>query len=126
MTGFKWAKDNKLGLINLIGSVSSIVGFAILILSLLSENSRRPPQVIVWQYVFFIISVLFISSSIVFTYVWVAEGLTEERLSSRLVVRLSCKLFVGVILAGVGFDGLISSIHWTWWLIGLYDAFAQP
>ena len=124
MTGFKWAKDNKLGLINLIGSVSSIVGFAILILSLLSENSRRPPQVIVCQYVFFIISVLFISSSILFTYV--AEGLTEERLSSRLVVRLSCKLFVGVILAGVGFDGLISSIHWTWWLIGLYDAFAQP
>ena len=38
-----WVKQNALTVVNLLGSVASIVGFAILILSIASADSNLPP-----------------------------------------------------------------------------------
>ena len=112
-----WVKQNALTVVNLLGSVASIVGFAILILSIASADSNRPPEVIVWEYVFFFMSLTFVSASVVFTGFWITDGLAASSHSTRAarVVLVAFKLTIGLLLVGAGLDGLVSSIHWTIW-----------
>jgi hypothetical protein len=113
-----WVKQNGLTVVNLLGSVASITGFAILILSMASADSNRPPEVIVWQYVFFFVCLIFISASAVFTVFWIADGLATSSHATRTanIVVVTLKLTIGLLLIGIGLDGLVSSIHWTIWL----------
>jgi hypothetical protein len=73
-----WVTQNALTVVNLLGSVASIVRFAILILSIASADSNRPPEVIVWEYVFFFMSLIFVSASVVFTGFWITAGLAAS------------------------------------------------
>jgi hypothetical protein len=111
-----WVRQNALTFINLLGSVASIIGFAILILSIASSDSSRPPEVVVWQYTFFFMSLIFVSAAVVFTGFWIADGLATSTTSRAVnVVLVSLKLAVGLLFIGVGLDGLVSAIHWTIW-----------
>ena len=114
--GLMWIKKNKFELVNLIGSVSSIVGFAILILSIISADSALPPEVIAWQYAFFVMSVFGIAATVIFTFFWVSEGLLSQRRVSTNVLVASLKILFGFLVVGVGFDALVSAIHWRWML----------
>lgn len=111
-----WIKHNALTLINLVGSVASIVGFAILLLTIAASDNARPPEVVVWQYVFFFMCLILISSSIVFTWFWIVEGLAGARYQKATKVAVvTIKLCLGMLMIGAGLDGLVSAIHWTIW-----------
>jgi len=114
LDGWNWFKDKKLQLVNLVGSVCSIVAFAILIIGTLSGESALPPEVRVWQYIFFATSIVFIFSVIVFTFFWISEGFSKQRNTSLNILIASIKILVGLMGVGVGFDALVSAIYWTW------------
>ncbi len=116
MSGSVWTKASKFEIINLVGSIASIIGFAILILTMISANSNRSPEVLVWQYIFFLMSTIVTSCVVVIFYFWILDGITTGRSTKRIIIGSTCKLLIGLLLVGVGFDAIISSIYWTWWM----------
>ena len=116
-----WIKNNALVLINLVGSIASTIGFAVLILSFAAADSNRPPKVVVWQFTFFVMCLVFTAASVIFTYFWIFDNMPNRAPAIQVLIG-TVKLCTGIFLVGVGFDGLMSAIHWTWW-IPLISAF---
>jgi hypothetical protein len=113
MLDWEWIKNNKFHIVNLVGSISSIVAFAILMLSIVSSGNKKPAEILVWQYTFFIMSIVGISAAIVFTALWIMAGNKKQRSVPFGVIIATSKIFIGLVLVGIGFDALICAVNWT-------------
>ena len=116
MSFWQWIKNEKLAFINLIGSIASIIGFAIVIIGMF-VSTDRDPEILIWQYVLFFLSLFGMTASAIFTYVWIKEGLSAQAsIGSRSIIVSFLKLCVGVLLFGIGADGAVAAVRWKIWL----------
>jgi hypothetical protein len=122
MDYWQWIKNEKLSFINLVGSIASIIGFAIVIIGMF-VSTDRDPEIIVWQYILFFLSLFGMTASVIFTYVWIKEGIgSSAPVSSKNVFVAFLKLCVGVILLGLGADAAVAAVRWKVWLWGPISA----
>jgi hypothetical protein len=114
-----WAKGHKIELINLVGSIASIVGFVIVIIGMFSGVSDRDAETVLWQFVFVFLAVLAIAASILFFYFWIVEGLQRRPLNTKGgVATVFWKLCLGIVALGIAGDGALAAIQWKFWLYG--------
>ncbi len=122
MNYWQWIKNEKLSFINLVGSIASIIGFAIVIIGMF-VSTDRDPEIIVWQYILFFLSLFGMTASVIFTCVWIREGIGSfNAVSSRNVFAAFLKLCVGVLLFGLGADAAVAAVRWKVWLWGPISA----
>ena len=121
-----WIKRNKMAVVNLIGSAASIIGFTILILSMVDANSVRTPETKVWQYAFFAISLIAAAAVAVFSCIWVKEAFDVQGRSLRYSFTVaSMRVVIGVLLLAIALDGTVSAINWTIWFWEPYSAIRE-
>jgi|ERR1700733_54596 hypothetical protein len=111
-----WERGKVFEVVNVVGSVASIIGFAVLIISWFSASATRDPETVFWQYVWFIIALVASAAIIVFFTIWIANGLSNYPANTTLgVLVIALKVVLGLILLGLAGDGMIAAVRWTIW-----------
>jgi len=107
---WEWIKNNKFNIVNLVGSICSTIGFAIVLINILAVgNTNLPPEINLWRYIFLLMSIVFIACSIVFTSLWISE---DRNSGKGYVLSVTLKILFCIFLIGIGFDALISALYW--------------
>jgi hypothetical protein len=120
-----WIKEHKLDAINLVGSVASILGFAVVIIAMFSGSSDRDAETRLWQGILFVISLIAMSFIIIFCYLWIREGIQSHApYTSSGIAKIFLKLCVCLLALGVAGDGMIAAIQWNIWLRGAIRSLA--
>ena len=111
-----WDRKQTFEIVNLVGSIASTLGFAILIVSWFSSSSDRDAETILWQYVLLAIALIASVGIFVFCGIWIVNGLSKYPANSGAgVVVIGVKLCLGLLALGIAGDGMIAAIHWRVW-----------
>lgn len=104
----------------ILGSVSSIAAFALVILDKIASVDDLPGQLVGWRFVFIIFSILGIGGFTVFTYHWV---LVAYRNSARPhhsnVMSATVRALIGILIVGIFIDAFFAAVYWSPWMYGL-------
>jgi hypothetical protein len=103
-------------IVNLVGSVASIIGFAVLIVGWFSSSGTRDAETILWQYVWFVVALVASAAIIVAFFFWIMNGLNKYPANTGMGIVLIClKLCLGILALGLAGDSMIAAIKWTIW-----------
>jgi hypothetical protein len=111
-----WSREKIFEVVNVVGSVASVIGFAVLIVGWFATPMNRDPEQILWQYIGFITALLASAAIVVLFFLWIVNGLSRFPANSGMGVAVIClKLCLGVVALGIAVDGMISSVRWMVW-----------
>jgi len=111
-----WSRDKIFEVVNVVGSVASIIGFTILLVGWFSTPVNRDPEVILWQYIGFATCLIASAAIVVLFFLWIVNGLSRYPANTGMGVVVIClKLCLGILALGIVGDGMISAVRWAVW-----------
>ena len=112
-------RRDKLQLLSVIGSVSSIVALAIVFLEKISSDRNLRPEIAGWRALFITLSFFGIVAVAIFTFQWARAAYNGSDQPHITTAKAGARIAIGLLLIGFCLDGFFSATYWTPWLAGL-------
>ena len=122
MNSISWLSDRRLAFLAAIGSVASISALIIVLLDKVADSAGIDPQLTGWRFIFILISLLGLSSTVIYTYMWVKTAYLEAGLPDHVKFgKIVFRGTIGLLILGVFLDALFAALYWNAWFWGLFS-----
>jgi hypothetical protein len=109
-----WTRERIFEIVNLIGSIASIMAIAILAVGWFVAPNSRDAETIVWQCVLFGIALAACAAIVLVCGIWIGSGRYPPK-NARDFVTIFAKICVCLIGLGIAGDGMVAAIEWRMW-----------